>query len=81
MDNQILKAQDHFKGEEFDVPYDYLVIATGTKTNTFNTPGVEYGTNNVYFLKELSHARGIRQRVVECFERAGYPDASEEKKK
>ena len=24
----------------FSVPYDYLVIATGCKTNTFNTPGV-----------------------------------------
>lgn len=55
------------------MPYDYLVIAAGAQTNTFNTPGVEFGKNNVYFLKELAHARAIRQRVVECFEMASYP--------
>ncbi|CAF2070306.1 unnamed protein product [Brassica oleracea var. botrytis] len=31
----------------FDVDYDYLVIATGTKSNTFNIPGVE---ENFHFL-------------------------------
>ncbi|CAN6920654.1 unnamed protein product [Brassica oleracea] len=31
----------------FYVDYDYLVIATGTKSNTFNIPGVE---ENFHFL-------------------------------
>lgn len=80
---QTISCEDHFKGTSFDVPYDYLVIAAGARTNTFGTPGVEYGKNNVHFLKELSHARAIRQRVVECFERASYPggEVTEERKR
>lgn len=34
--------------EEFSVDYDYLIIAMGAKSNTFNTPGVE---ENAHFLK------------------------------
>lgn len=34
--------------EEFSVDYDYLVIAMGAKSNTFNTPGV---VENCHFLK------------------------------
>lgn len=35
-------------------------------------PGVSQ-KNNVYFLKQLSDARAIRSRIIECFERASYP--------
>lgn len=62
------------------MPYDYLVMANGSTTNTFNTPGVKYRENNVYFLKDLSHARAIRNRILECFERASYPDTSKEER-
>ena len=34
--------------EEFSIDYDYLIIAMGAKSNTFNTPGVE---ENAHFLK------------------------------
>ena len=34
--------------EEFSVDYDYLIIAMGAKSNTFNTPGVE---EHAHFLK------------------------------
>lgn len=34
--------------EEFSVDYDYLVVAMGAKSNTFNTPGV---VENCHFLK------------------------------
>lgn len=34
--------------KEFSVDYDYLVIATGAQSNTFNIPGVE---ENCHFLK------------------------------
>lgn len=34
--------------EEFSVDYDYLVIAMGARSNTFNTPGV---VENCHFLK------------------------------
>ena len=60
------------------MPYDYLVMANGAMTNTFNTPGENFGENNVYFLKDLEHARAIRNRILECFERASYPNATPE---
>ena len=56
-------------------------MANGTHTNTFNTPGVEQGKNNVYFLKDLWDARQIRNRILECFERASYPSVTLEEKK
>lgn len=34
--------------EEFAVDYDYLVVAMGARSNTFNTPGV---VENAHFLK------------------------------
>lgn len=37
--------------EEFAVDFDYLVIATGARSNTFNIPGVE---ENTIFLKVRS---------------------------
>ncbi len=29
-------------------------------------------------MKDLEHARAVRNRIVECFERASYPDSTEE---
>ena len=57
----------------FDVTYDKLIIAVGTKSNTFGVPGLtsqeeeRMGTsgtnkNNVFFLKQLRHSRSIRNR-------------------
>ena len=57
----------------FTVPYDKLIIAVGTKSNTFGVPGLisqeeervgTSGTNksNVFFLKQLEHSRAIRNR-------------------
>ncbi|KAJ7948250.1 External alternative NAD(P)H-ubiquinone oxidoreductase [Quillaja saponaria] len=64
--------------EEFSFDYDYLVIAMGGRSNTFNTPGVvEYA----HFLKEVEDAQRIRQTVVDIFERASLPSLSEEEKK
>ena len=88
----------------YDLPYDKLVIAVGSKSATFGIPGVasqeeishnsgdgdemkvatkplksETGTDhhNVMFLKQLRHARAIRNRILECFERASNPHVSE----
>ncbi|GBG27407.1 External alternative NADPH-ubiquinone oxidoreductase B1, mitochondrial [Hondaea fermentalgiana] len=60
-----------FSGDEFRVEYDFLVCAAGAKTNTFNTPGIaDREGKEVFFLKHLHHARQIRNRILECFERA-----------
>jgi len=67
-------CQDIFKGTKFSIGYDYLVLAPGCKTNTFGTPGVmEREGKEVFFLKHLYHARQIRNRALECFERASNP--------
>ena len=44
--------------QEFSIDYDYLVLAMGARSNTFNTPGVE---ENTYFLKVLSHSKFLYQ--------------------
>jgi NADH dehydrogenase/NADH:ubiquinone reductase (non-electrogenic) len=75
--NQLVKCRDLFKGHEFAVKYDYLCISAGNKTNTFNTPGIaEREGKEVFYLKHLHHARQIRNRVLECFERASNPSIS-----
>ena len=80
-ENQLVRCEDLFKGRIFDVKYDYLCIAAGNKTNTFNTPGVsEREGKEVFFLKHLYHARQIRNRILECFERACNPNMSLEER-
>nr|GLL22948.1 external alternative NAD(P)H-ubiquinone oxidoreductase B4, mitochondrial-like [Ipomoea trifida] len=64
--------------EEFSVDYDYLVIAMGARSNTFNTPGV---VEHAHFLKEIEDAKKIRRNVIDCFERANLPSVPEEEKK
>mmetsp|Transcript_11164 Transcript_11164/g.17252 ORF Transcript_11164/g.17252 Transcript_11164/m.17252 type:complete len:526 (+) Transcript_11164:26-1603(+) len=80
-EKQIVECEDLFKNKKFKVQYDYLCIAAGNKTNTFNTPGVaEREGHEVFFLKHLYHARAIRNRVLECFERASSDDIAKEER-
>ncbi|KAI0221326.1 hypothetical protein L0F63_002713, partial [Massospora cicadina] len=62
----------------FDVSYDKLILAVGARVNTFGIKGVQ---ENAYFLKEINDARKIRRRVLDCFEQAFMPGASEETKR
>ena len=76
-----LQCEDLYSNEIFDLNYDYLIIAAGSKTNTFNTPGIiENESKDVFFLKHLYHARSIRNRIIECFERASNPKLSSEER-
>jgi len=61
---------------KFVLSYDILVIAVGSSVNTFGVPGVR---EHALFLKDLSDARKIRQRIIDCFEQAAQPNISEEK--
>jgi len=67
-----LHCTESFKQQPFSLPYDYLVLAPGSETNTFNVPGV-IENPSVFFLKQLSEARAIRNRLIEAFERASMP--------
>lgn len=51
-----------------------------THTQTFGIPSIQQG-NGVFFLKQLAHARGIRNNIVDCFEKAAVPTVTEEERK
>ena len=56
------------------------MLAPGMRSRTFNTQGLNK-ENHVYFLKNLWHARHIRNRIGECFERASNPHISANERK
>ncbi|CAM9636127.1 unnamed protein product [Chrysoparadoxa australica] len=75
-ESKVIKCKEVFGGGVFDMEFDKLIIAAGAVTNTFGVPGVSED-NHVYFLKQLSDARAIRNRLLECFERASSPNMPE----
>lgn len=74
----MIAAEGALDKQRFELPYDKLFIAAGAVSSTYNIPGV---TEHTLFLKDLADARAIRQRIIECFERASYPAASETERK
>ena len=68
--DNIVLCKDNDIHISFTLNYDILVIAVGEVTNTYNIPGVD---KYACFLRELSDARKIRQKVIECFENASLP--------
>ncbi|MCE1164199.1 MAG: FAD-dependent oxidoreductase [Bacteroidetes bacterium] len=73
-----ISCRDEDTGREYKLGFDYLVIAVGEVTNTFGISGIK---ENALFLKELSDARKIRTKVIDCFENASLPGISEREKK
>eukprot|EP01031_Cornospumella_fuschlensis_P033367 gene33367-40370_t len=72
---------DIFKdGYAFDLKYDILILAPGSETNTLNVQGV-LNNPNVFFLKQLRHARAIRNRLIDCFERASSPSVTSDQER
>lgn len=52
---------------EFNIPYDVLVLGVGATTNTFGTPGA---MDHCLFLKSIADAQQIRNQLMDCFETA-----------
>src|SRR5262245_7465236 len=50
-----------------ETPYDYVVLAPGSDTNTFNTKGC---AEHAFFMRELGDAIAVRNHIIDCFERA-----------
>lgn len=50
-----------------DLPYDYLVIATGTKPNYFGNEEIK---RNSFPLKQIPEALNLRSQLLQCFEQA-----------
>ncbi|KAH8193989.1 hypothetical protein TruAng_011843 [Truncatella angustata] len=66
------------KNEVFEVPYDKLVIAVGSYSQTFGIEGVKEHAN---FLRDVGDARKIRMRVLQCFEKAALPTTTDDERK
>ncbi|MBI4749671.1 MAG: FAD-dependent oxidoreductase [Acidobacteria bacterium] len=75
--NRIIHCKSVDDQVEFSVEYDQLVISVGAENNTFNIPGVR---EHALFLKELTDARNIRERIVSCLERASVPGISKKER-
>jgi len=77
-ENKFAVCYDADSGTEYKIQFDIMVIAVGEITNTFGLEGVE---KHSLFLKELSDARKIRTKVIDCFENASLPSIMEEDRK
>jgi NADH dehydrogenase len=53
--------------EHVELPYDYLVLATGSETNYYGNKSVR---DHALGLKDLGEAIQLRNHVLECLERA-----------
>ena len=71
-ENKVLKCESIHDNKQFDVKYDKLVLSVGVKTNTFGIQSIKEG-DGVFFLKNLFHARNIRNNIIDCFEKAAIP--------
>ena len=73
---QILPEQKILKTSIGDLEFDYLVMATGTKTNYFGNDAVK--TNSMP-MKSVPQALNIRSLILQNFEKAAIADTNEER--
>ena len=73
-------SEDGEDGEEgeFELGYNKLILAPGSETNTFGTPGV---LDHCLTMKSVQDAMKLRERILDCFELASLPIYSEARKK
>jgi NADH:ubiquinone reductase (H+-translocating) len=60
-----------------ELRYDALVLAPGSDTQTFRTPGV---AEHSFFMRELGDAVSVRNHIIDCFELAAQ-EASPERRR
>ena len=76
-DKRSIVCESVLENHSFVLSYDILVIAVGVASGTHGVPGV---TEHALFLKELTDARAIRQRIIGCYERAAEPGLTDEER-
>ena len=64
---QIDFAAKHIKTDRHNLTYDYLILATGSKSSFFDVPGAD---KYAFQLKTLNQAIRLRNHLLSCFERA-----------
>ena len=57
-----------------ELRYDALVLAPGSDTQTFRTPGV---AEHAFFMRELGDAVSVRNHIIDCFELAAQEQSAE----
>lgn len=72
--NNSISCIDSDTKKEFTIKFDILIISVGEITNTYNIEGAD---KYAYFLREVSDARKIRIKVIDCFENASLPGLTE----
>ena len=63
--------------ENFYLPYDKLVVGVGSITNPHGVKGLEH----CHFLKSISDARKIRNKIIDNLETACLPTTSDEERR
>jgi len=74
---EVLQKDEDGTESRFYVPYDKLVVAVGSVTNPHGVKGLE----NCFFLKDISDARVIRNKIVHNLEMACLPTISDDERK
>ncbi|APY09282.1 FAD-dependent oxidoreductase [Winogradskyella sp. J14-2] len=74
--NEIQPEQKNIKTSIGDLTFDYLVLATGTKTNFFGNNEIE---NNSMPMKTVPQALNIRSLILQNFEKAAIANTKEER--
>ncbi|KAI4263741.1 MAG: hypothetical protein L6R42_001124 [Xanthoria sp. 1 TBL-2021] len=69
---------DPITNQNFDLQYDYLILAPGCIPNTFDTPGV---LENALFMKNVSDAMTTRKLLFDLLEKASLPTCPPDRKK
>lgn len=73
MDAQLVEIETA-SGDRIYVPYDKLVIAVGSSSNTHGVPGLEH----CFQLKTIPDAQAIRRRIMDNLELASLPTTTAE---
>jgi len=60
-----------------ETSYDVLVLAPGSDTQTFGTPGV---VEHAFFMRELGDAIAVRNQIIDCFELAAQEDVADRRR-
>lgn len=61
--------------DEFDIDYDILIVAVGSKTATYGNDNIE---KHAHKLKNVTQAQELRKNIVDVFESAAIPCQKEE---
>jgi NADH:ubiquinone reductase (non-electrogenic) len=72
------QGDGHREEAEFELGYEKLILAPGSETNTFSTPGV---LEHCLTMKSVQDAMSLRERILDCFELASLPVCSEERQR